>query len=126
MVRCIQMFLIEICFHVEVVVSWSEVLLVCLCCVFVQCIAIFPCKIVVSIPFDLELELPVSFSWFNPSRVCVLLHDIVFFLFGFIFITLLGYGDGRRQWYHSAGYPIFSEGREEGDMEYVMDLVRWW
>ena len=107
MVQCLRVFLVEICFHVEVIISWSEVLLVHLCCILVQCVMVLPGEVFISVPFDLELELPMSFSWFDPSGVYVFLHDVVFFFLGFFLITLLDYGDGWQWCHHSSRYSVF-------------------
>jgi hypothetical protein len=70
---------IELLFHIEVIIPGPEIAVICFGRILIQRGAVFPCEVFVSIPFYFKLELPFAVGVLGPSRIHVLLHDIVLF-----------------------------------------------
>jgi hypothetical protein len=117
---------VELLFHIEVVISGSEILLVHLGCILVQRGVVFPCEVVISIPLHFELELPVTVDVLGPSRIHVLLHDIMLY-HGLLIrnIPLLSDRDQIRDWLRASRNSVVFHGGKEGDVEYIVNFVCW-
>jgi hypothetical protein len=63
----IWIFVVEFLFHIKIVIPWSEIMLICLSHILVQCGMVFPHEVIISIPFYSKLELPFAVGILGPS-----------------------------------------------------------
>ena len=117
--------LVKFFFHVEVVIPWLEILLVCFSHVFIQSGMCSPCEGVVAVPFNSELKFPFAVCISNPLQVHILLHNIVLFLnVRGDFVALLYNCNRIGRWNCVSQDMILSDGCKKGNVKDIVNLMK--